>query len=110
MASKLSYGSGSGTEAPFARARSGDEPTTPATSTPSRRSASTWTTPMNPVPTTAARSSVSSGIARRSYEVAGSRSHVAGRDERRPDADGRGARPEERARVRGVDSSGDEKR
>src|SRR5919206_2583187 len=52
-----------------ARARSGDEPTTPSTSTPSRRSASTCTTPMKPVPTTAARSSRRSGIARRSYEV-----------------------------------------
>ena len=40
----------------FARARSGEEPTTPVTSTPSRRSASTWTTPMKPVPTTAAPS------------------------------------------------------
>ena len=50
IASKLSYGSGS---PGFCRARPGEEPTTPSTGTPRRRSASTWTTPMNPVPTTA---------------------------------------------------------
>src|SRR5205809_181208 len=37
-----------------AGARSCVEPTTPWTCTPSLRSASTWTTPMKPVPTTAA--------------------------------------------------------
>ena len=51
IASRLSYGSG---RPGFARARSGDEPTTPATSIPRRRNASTCTTPMNPVPTTPA--------------------------------------------------------
>src|SRR5690242_21054699 len=39
---------------PAARARSSDEPTTPATSTPIRRSASACTTPMKPVPATPA--------------------------------------------------------
>ena len=39
---------------PCARARSGVEPTTPTTSTPSRRRASVWATPMMPVPITAA--------------------------------------------------------
>ena len=33
---------------------SGDEPTMPVTCTPARRRPSTWTGPMNPVPTTAA--------------------------------------------------------
>src|SRR4051794_8484087 len=41
-------------------ARSGVEPTMPVTSMPSRRSASTWTTPMKPVPTTAALMSLMS--------------------------------------------------
>src|SRR5256712_12967914 len=41
-----------------AAARSRLEPTTPWTWTPRRLSASTWTTPMNPVPTTAAPISV----------------------------------------------------
>ena len=47
---------------PFAAARSGVEPTTPATSIPSLRSASTWTTPMKPVPTTPALSSLISRL------------------------------------------------
>ena len=41
--------------AAFSAARAGLEPTMPVTSTPRRRSASTWTTPMKPVPATAAR-------------------------------------------------------
>ena len=54
IASKLGYGAGSPAARAFSAARSGLEPTMPATSIPSRRSASTWTTPMKPVPTTAA--------------------------------------------------------
>ena len=44
----------------FSAARSGVEPTMPVTSMPSRRSASTCTTPMKPVPTTAALMSLMS--------------------------------------------------
>ena len=54
IASKLGYGAGRPAVRAFSAARSGLEPTMPVTSTPSRRSASTWTTPMKPVPTTAA--------------------------------------------------------
>src|SRR6476646_8118193 len=39
---------------PAARARSSEDPTTPATSTPIRRSASACTVPMKPVPATPA--------------------------------------------------------
>src|SRR5262245_16859440 len=60
----------------FAAARSAVDPTTPATSTPMRRRASTWTTPMNPVPTTPARRVVpfvssDAGATRQRYCVAG---------------------------------------
>ncbi len=50
--STLSTTGGSGAVAAFARARSGEEPTIPTTSRPSRRNASVWATPMNPVPIT----------------------------------------------------------
>ena len=47
---------------PFAAARSGDDPTTPATSTPSRRRAWTCTTPTKPVPTTPARRGLETAV------------------------------------------------
>ena len=83
IASTLSYTGPS----PFARARSGVEPTTPATSTPSRRNASTCTPATKPVPMTAARIRACSfprGLGQRSArpsraihpDPAGRRSHV----------------------------------
>ena len=48
--------------AAFARARSGDEPTMPTTSWPSRRSASVWAIPMNPVPMTPTRAGFTIGL------------------------------------------------
>ena len=78
IASKDSYGSGRFSACAFAFARSWLEPTTPVTSMPRRRSASTWTTPMNPVPATAARMCLnerrlSSLLARRVYQRAAAR-------------------------------------
>ena len=55
-AGRRGTGTRCGTPSTSARAapRSGELPSTPRTSTPIRRSASTWTVPMNPVPMTAA--------------------------------------------------------
>src|SRR5204863_3617550 len=110
IAPKLSYGSGSGTGEPLARARSGEEPTTPRTWTPMRRSASTCTTPIKPVPTTAARRSVTSRIACRSYEVARLGSDVGCADECGADTHGRRTRAQECRRVRRVDPASGEER
>src|SRR5690554_4701034 len=57
-ASRSWYTSGRLAARAFSLARSGLDPITPTTLTPSRRSASTWATPMKPVPTTAALMSV----------------------------------------------------
>ena len=53
-ASTLSNTGGRCAAAALTRARSGEDPATPTTSTPSRRSASVWATPIIPVPITAA--------------------------------------------------------